>query len=221
MNAKLRRRLVVVTGLIIIVVVAVIAVVSASTNSQKLNVAQAASGEFTGKKVQVTGLVVDNSYSYSGNELRFAIYDENSNEAVQLKVIYDKGVSATFGNQVKAICTGIIGDDGVLRCSELVTQCPSKYENATDALNIEQLLGYGDDIIGKPVKVVGTVKAGSLKPAGQGDRFVISDAASGKELTVRFDGALANEIGEGTVVVLTGALGQSQRFEATDVALKA
>jgi cytochrome c-type biogenesis protein CcmE len=221
MNAKLRRRLVVVTGVIIIVVVVVIAVVSASTNAQKLNVAQAANGEYAGKKVQVTGLVVDNSYSYSGNELRFAIYDEGASEAVQLRVVYDKGVSATFGNQVKAICTGVIDGDGVLRCSELVTQCPSKYENATDALNVEQLLGYGDAIVGKPVKVVGMVKDGSLKPAGQGDRFVISDAASGEELAVRFDGALANEISEGTVVVLTGALDQSKRFEATDVALKA
>ena len=47
-------------------------------------------------------------------------------------MIYQGAASSTFGDDVTAICTGRVGDDGVLRCSELVTKCPSKYEGAGD-----------------------------------------------------------------------------------------
>lgn len=72
---------------------------------------------------------------------------------LQLEVRYDGAASSTFGNDVTAICTGKINDAGVLECSELVTKCPSKYENADSALTVEQLLGYGESVYGKVVKV--------------------------------------------------------------------
>ena len=77
-------------------------------------------------------------------------------------------LSATFGNDVVAICTGKIDDQGVLRCSELVTKCPSKYENASEALDIARLLEYGEGVYDKPVKVAGIVKAGTLVSVGKG-----------------------------------------------------
>lgn len=55
----------------------------------------------------------------------------------------------------------------MLECSELVTKCPSKYENADSALTVEQLLGYGESVYGKVVKVAGSVGAGSLKAAAR------------------------------------------------------
>ncbi len=81
---------------------------------------------------------------------------------------YDGAASSTFGNGVTAICTGKIveGEGGLeLVCSELVTKCPSKYESATDALSVTNLLDYGDSIINTTVKLKGTVKAGTLTSA--------------------------------------------------------
>jgi cytochrome c-type biogenesis protein CcmE len=262
----LKRRLVVVTGVIVIVVAVVLAIVASSTSARTINVAEAVSGSFNGVKVQVTGKVVDNSYSLDGNVLSFSIYEDTddadgtngtnsagSTDAAsggssgssagntdattsaprQLKVRYDRGVSATFGNQVTAICTGTIGEDGVLVCTELVTKCPSKYENSTDALSVSQLLSYGEQIVGKPVKVTGTIQAGTLKSAAEGqDRFVVigADSAGGAgvagstgdpiELPVAYSGALSDEVRDGSEVVLTGALDNKGRFEATDVALR-
>ncbi|MDR1013501.1 MAG: cytochrome c maturation protein CcmE [Coriobacteriales bacterium] len=243
MNSRLRRRLIVVTGVIVIVVVAVLAIVAGTTASRVVSVAEAASGSYIGTKVQVTGKVVDNSYAIDGNVLTFAIYDEDEPSQPQLRVSYDKGVSATFGNQVSAICTGVIDPAGILLCTELVTKCPSKYENSADALTVGQLLSYGEQIVGKPVKVTGALKAGTLSPVGGGERFVLvgegsgdkdgasaapaDDSASGGAapapadgLPVLYDGALSDEVGDGSSLVLTGWLNSSGQFEATDVALK-
>ena len=130
-------------------------------------------------------------------------------------------MSATFGNTGTAICTGKMGQDGVLNCSELVTKCPSKYENATDALSVGQLLGYGDGIVGNTVKVSGVVKDGTLKAAGEGDRLVIVDAGNAADqLAVLFDGALSEDIADGSSLVLTGSMDEQGKFAATDVALE-
>jgi cytochrome c-type biogenesis protein CcmE len=226
-----------VTGVIVIVIVSVLAVVAASTASKTISVAQAASGEFVGTKVQVTGKVVDNSYSLEGNVLSFSIYeDEEATDGggeaspstasggarPQIKVIYDQGVSATFGNQVTAICTGTIDAAGVLVCSKLVTKCPSKYESSVDAFDIAQMLSYGESIVGKPVKVTGTIQAGTLASSlGSGPRFVLTNGAAGDEVPVFFDGGLAEDVTwEGSEVVLTGSIDSGGRFEATVVALK-
>ncbi len=136
-----------------------------------------------------------------------------------LSVRYEGGVSATFGNDVTAICTGKIADDGVLHATELVTKCPSKYENASSALSISDLLGYGDSVVGKTVKVAGSVK-GSLKAAGSAERFVLADANSAQSISVSFDGALSDEIAEGSSLVVTGSLNADGTFAATDVALE-
>jgi len=220
LNNKLKRRLIVVTGVIVIVIVSVLAIVGSAGSSKIITVAQAASGSHNGTKVQVTGKVLPNSFAFSGSVLTFSIYDDESGPNTTVKVVYEQGVSSTFGNDVIAICTGKLDDDGVLRCTELVTKCPSKYESAADALSVEKLLSYGQDIIGNPVKVTGVVKAGSLKPAGQKDRFIITDPSGGRELSIQFDGALSAEIKDGSTVVITGALSSTNTFAATGVALK-
>jgi cytochrome c-type biogenesis protein CcmE len=219
-NIKLKRRLGVVTGVIIVVILVVLAIVGSSTASKTVTVADAASGSFNGSKVQVTGKVVDNSYSTADDVLTFSIYDDEADPATELLVKYDKGLSATFGNQVTAICTGTIDKSGVLICTELVTKCPSKYENATDALGVSQLLSYGEGIHDKPVKVTGIVKTGTLKPAGQGDRLVLIDVDDGAELPIRYSEAMSDTIADGSVLVVTGSLSATGSFTATDVALK-
>ena len=220
MNAKMKKRMIAVSGVIVIVLILVLAFVGGNTAATTLSVAEAAENPQAGQKVQVSGNVVQDSFTTTDNVLTFKIYDPEGDPATHLEVRYDGAASSTFGNDVTAICTGKINEAGVLECSNLVTKCPSKYENAADALMVSQLLGYGDDVIGKVVKVSGTVKAGPLSAAGRGDRVVLVETADGSELPVAFDDALSEDVADGTAVVLTGALTEDGKFAATDVALE-
>ncbi len=82
-----------------------------------------------------------------------------------------------------------------------------------------RLLGYGPDMVGTMVKVTGTVAPGTLKPAGEGQRFVVTDGT--EEMGVMFDGALSEEVADGATVVITGSLNNDGDFDATEVALQA
>lgn len=220
MNAKMKKRTIAVSGVIVIVLILVLAFVGGNTAATTMSIAEAAENPQAGQKVQVSGNVVQDSFSTSNDVLTFKIYDPEGDPATQLEVRYDGAASSTFGNDVTAICTGKINDAGVLECSELVTKCPSKYENADSALTVEQLLGYGESVYGNVVKVAGSVGAGSLKAAGQGDRFILVDAETGDSMPVVFEGALSDGIADGSAVVLTGSLGDDGKFAATDVALE-
>lgn len=219
MNTKMKRRLVVVTGIIVIVLVVILAVVGGSSSAKAVTIADVSNNQYVDQKIQVSGNVVENSFETEGNVLTFDIYDPQGDALQYLRVSYEGGVAATFGNDVTAICTGKIGSDGVLHASELVTKCPSKYENSSDALGVAQLTSYGDSVLDKPVKVTGTVKAGTLAAAGQGDRFVLMDADGSTELPVLFNDALSDEVKDGSTLVLTGSLNEDGKFHATDVAL--
>lgn len=220
MNAKMKKRMIAVSGVIVIVLILVLAFVGGNTAATTLSVAEAAENPQAGQKVQVSGNVVQDSFSTTDNVLTFKIYDPEGDPATQLEVRYDGAASSTFGNDVTAICTGKIDEGGVLQCSNLVTKCPSKYENADSALTVGQLLGYGDDVVGKVVKVAGPIEAGTLTAAGNGDRFAIADTEGGETLAVTFDGALSDEVTDGATVVLTGSIGSDGKFAATDVALE-
>lgn len=220
MNAKMKKRMIAVSGVIVIVLILVLAFVGGNTAATTMSIAEAAENPQAGQKVQVSGNVVQDSFSTSNDVLTFKIYDPEGGPATQLEVRYDGAASSTFGNDVTAICTGKINDAGVLECSELVTKCPSKYENADSALTVEQLLGYGESVYGNVVKVAGSVGAGSLKAAGQGDRFILVDAETGDSMPVVFEGALSDGIADGSAVVLTGSLGADGKFAAADVALE-
>lgn len=220
-NAKMKRRLGAVTGVIVIVLVLVLAIVGGNSAAKTVSVAEAL--ELQGdNKIQVTGNVVENSFSIEGDVLTFKIYDAEADQAAtqQLDVRYDGGVSATFGNDVTAICTGKKSAEGVLNCSELVTKCPSKYESGVDALSVTGLLEYGDKVLNKPVKVAGVMKAGTLSGVDADVRFAIVDSESGDELSVKYVGALSDDTAEGSSVVLTGSIGADGAFTATDVALE-
>lgn len=220
MNAKTKRRMVVVTGVIVIVLVVILAVVGGTSSAKTVSVAEAATGNYADQKIQVSGNVVENSFVTEGNVLTFDISDPDDSMAQQLRVRYEGDVSATFGNDVTAICTGKIGQDGVLNASELVTKCPSKYENSASALTVSQLTGYGDEVVDKPVKVTGAVKSGTLKAAGAGDRFALVDPDNGEELAVEYDGAISEDVKDGATLVLTGSMNAQGKFTATDVALE-
>ena len=221
MNSKTKQRLIVVTGIIVVALIVVLAVVGGGSAAKAISLAEAASGQYDNQRIQVSGSVVPDSYSTSDDVLTFRIYDPES-ESDTLDVLYEGSVSATFGNDVTAICTGKIGDDGVLACSELVTKCPSKYESSEEALSVARLLDYGEKVYDKPVKVAGVVVAQSQHAAGEGDRFSIADADDASlTVPVLYDGALSEEtIADGATVVLTGDLGADGKFSATNVAIE-
>jgi cytochrome c-type biogenesis protein CcmE len=221
-NSKTKRRLVVVTGIVVILIIIVLAVVGGSSAAKTITVAQAVDGSNNGQRVQVTGTVVDNSYSTEGSTLSFDVYDPDGDANDILHIVYNGSASSTFGNGVQAICTGTLSDDGTtLNCTELETKCPSKYENATEALTVSRLLEYGDSVVDKTVKVTGTIKAGTLADATSDVRFVVVDTDdTSVEMSVHFDGGIPEGVGEGTEVVLTGSLADDGTFTATDVAQK-
>jgi len=226
MNAKMKKRLIAVTGVIVIVAIVLLAVVGGGSAAKTVKVAEALQVK-DDAKIEVTGNVVENSFAIDGNGLTFAIYDAEADPAaaVTLPVHYEGGVSATFGNDVTAICTGRMNSQGVLECAELVTKCPSKYESVEGALTIADLMEYGDKVIDKPVKVAGVIAAGTLVGVDSDIRFSITDEAApdGVEpmlLRVRYDGGLPEEVVVGSRVVLTGALAADGSFVATNVALE-
>ena len=105
MNAKMKRRMVVVTGVIVIVLIVVLTVVGSGTSAKTVSVSDAASGAYAGERIQVSGNVVENSFYTEDNVLVFDIYDPEGDAGQKLNVRYDQGVSATFGNDVTAICS--------------------------------------------------------------------------------------------------------------------
>lgn len=222
MNAKTKRRMGVVTGVIIIVLLITLAVVGGNAAARSVTVAEALALE-DDAKIQVTGNVVENSFDIQGNTLTFQIYDPDADpDAVQqLAVRYDGGVAATFGNDVTAICTGKKNAEGTLVCSELVTKCPSKYENATNSLSVSQLLGYGDKVVNKPVIVSGTIGEGGTAGVDADERFTLVDPSTSESVPVEFMGALPDGMIAGARVVLTGSIGSDGRFTATNVAFEA
>ncbi len=221
MNSKTKRRMGVVTGLIVIVLIVVLAVVGGNSAARTVSIAEALEIN-NDAKIQVTGNVVENSFSINDDVLTFQIYDnqEDADAKKPLDVRYEGGVAATFGNDVTAICTGKMSSEGYLNCSELVTKCPSKYENAEGALGVEELLTYGDAVLNKPVKVFGVVKPGTIAGVDAEDRFILLDSGSAYELHVKFAGALPDGFDEGSKAVLTGSINADGLFVATNVALE-
>ena len=114
MNAKMKKRMIAVSGVIIIVLILVLAFVGGNTAATTMSIAEAAENPQAGQKVQVSGNVVQDSFSTSNDVLTFKIYDPEGDPATQLEVRYDGAASSTFGNDVTAICTGKINDAGVL-----------------------------------------------------------------------------------------------------------
>ena len=130
MRSKMKRRLGIVSVVVAVVLVAVLAVAGGNTAAKSVSIADAVNGDMQGQKIQVSGNVVDDSYTSEGDVLTFAIYDPNTSSSEQLVVRYVGSASSTFGNDVTAICTGKIDSDGILQATELITKCPSKYEGA-------------------------------------------------------------------------------------------
>ena len=75
MNKKMKRRLAVVSGVIVIVLILVLAIVSGGNAAKSVTIAELSASSYENQKVQVSGAVVDNSFSTANGTLSFDIYD--------------------------------------------------------------------------------------------------------------------------------------------------
>lgn len=218
MNSQAKKRLTLVGLIVVVVALVLFAVLGASGTARSLTVAEAAAGEYDGKKVQVSGTVVDDSYVTEGTTAVFEIYDEDDPSAT-LAVRYDGALPSSFGNGVTAICTGTV-EGGTLTCTELVTKCPSKYESAEGAVTVETLVNNASAYADTEVKVAGYVTEGTLADVSADVRFNLN--SQGSSIDVVYDGALPDGCEEGTAVVVTGTVSEDgTTFTASDVAVNA
>ncbi|MCE5203400.1 MAG: cytochrome c maturation protein CcmE [Coriobacteriales bacterium] len=222
MNKRARQRLIGVTVLVLVVVGAIIfgASQGVGAGAYKKSVAEVLQDDsLIGKQVQVQGPVVPGSWTPGSDPLTFSIRQMDDDNGPTLGVVWDGPVPSAFGDGTIAIVTGIVGEDKVVTAKTLITQCPSKYASATDALTVDALLK--SDLMGKPVAITGYVVNGSIQPAGTDPRFVVGTMSSGgTTIDVTWDGALPQGFEEGVKVVIKGSLTSSGTYQATDVALE-
>jgi len=224
-NKRARNRLIGVTAIVLLAIIAIFASIGGRGGTAYYkSVKEAASdAALQGQRIKVGGAVVAGSWDKKSNPMRFTIRDEKdtAGSGPTVKVVYNGAVPSTFGDGVTAIVTGELSADGAIAADEMITKCPSKYESATGALPLADLVGRGEELTGKTVKATGYVKAGTIAPPGGGARFIVTaETAGGKEVAVVFEGALPSGMTDGSQVVLTGALEADGNFVATNVALE-
>lgn len=223
MNTRTKNRLILAVCLIAAALVASFALWRLDDRSASVEVAQAASGAYEGKNIQVSGVVVNDSLQVAEGKAYFTITGEQGQADIStpLAVIYEGPMPATFGNGVVALCTGRM-DQQVLNCSQLITKCPSKYESAQGALTVDQLRASSERSADE-LKVAGTIVPGSLQTTTQGTQTLVrfDIESEGASVTVVYAGEVSKEFADGTAVVIRGVLRDDQTFEARDVAIDA
>lgn len=213
MNKKAQRRLVVVGGIVVIAMLVIVAIAGAGGSASSLTVGDILTGEYDGKKVQVTGSVVADSITSEGSAAVFEITPEGEDGSEAVQVRYDGALPATFGAGVVAICTGTVENTDEIACTELVTKCPSKYESAEGSLTVKGLTDQAGTMVGKDTKVCGYVR-GAVNAVDADVRFTIE--SQGATIDVVWDGGMDEAVGDGTAVVVSGHLAEDGTFQATE-----
>lgn len=210
MNKRARTRLIVVTVAIAVIAVASYFVLQGSGQSL-LTVKAIKAGEVdAGTRVKATGVVADGSWDGSANPMRFAIKDDGA-DGPTLAVVYGGTVPSGFGDKTMVTLTGALNGRGEFEATEMMTQCPSKYESQKP-FAIGELLADKANATGVTVRITGTVTEGL-----EGGRFTVADsAASTATLDVIFGGTLDGLV-EGAVIEAAGQLDRSGTFKATGV----
>ena len=219
MNKKAKSRLIVVGGIVVVVMLVIIAVAGSGGAASSLSIDEVRTGDYVGKKVQVSGSVVADSLESDDAGAHFEIQPETDADSAAsggevLVVHYDGALPATFGTGVVAICTGTVESDCSLTCTEMVTKCPSKYESAEGSLTVKGLLDQADSMVGTETKVCGYVRGDVLAvDAPEGYRFTLE--SQGANINVVWDGGVDEAVGDGTALVVTGSLNADGTFTAS------
>jgi cytochrome c-type biogenesis protein CcmE len=223
-NKRAKNRLIGVTAIILIAVAAIFFGLGGKQAAYFRTVEEISSDAgLQGERVKAGGLVVPGSWDKKSNPMTFVIRDETDTKGTgpTIKVVYNGSVPSTFGDGVTAIVTGKLGADRTISADEMITKCPSKYESATGALPVGDLIGKGESMVGKTVKTTGYVKAGTIAAPGGDARFVVTATKDGgAEVAVVYEGALPAGMVDSSQVVLTGAIEKDGKFVATDVSLE-
>jgi len=222
MNSRAKRRLAVVTALIVVAIGALSWFTRlGDAAATPVSVADAlADGALVGTQIEVTGEVVPGSWNAGAVPFEFDMRDSGTSDSGTLTIVWGQVIPSSFGDGTTATVTGKLGEDDTIVARTLVTQCPSKYESATNALTVADARARAMELAGVTLKVTGHVAAGTVGDAGADSRFGIADGAAGVEvLDVSFAGALPDAFTEGVQVVLTGSLREDGGFECTGLAI--
>ena len=222
MNKRAKQRLIGVTILIFVVIGALIGFTRlGNAAATPVSIEDVLADEtLVGKQIEVTGQVVAGSWISGAKPFVFEIEDNENSESGRIRVVWNDVVPGSFGDGTTATVTGTIGEDGSVEAKYLVTKCPSKYESATGALTVNDVLNRASQFKGATVKVTGFIVAGSIKEAGAPVRFEITDNADGgTALPVAFGGGLSDEAVDGAKVVITGSIEADGIFQCAEVAL--
>jgi cytochrome c-type biogenesis protein CcmE len=221
-NKRARMRLIGVTAIILVAIAAIILGAGGKQGAYYKTVKDITSDKsLVGKRVRVGGAVVTGSWDKKSNPMRFAIREEgdDSQTGPTINVVYNGTVPSTFGDGVVAIVTGDLSADGTIDSNDMITKCPSKYQSATGAMSVADLLRGGADLAGKSVKVTGFV-IGDVQPPGGSVRFTVANTAAGDQtVDVLYDGAIPAGMTAGSKVVLGGSLDSNGTFDALSVAI--
>ena len=223
MNKRARNRLIGITAIILLLLVALFFTVMNKSAATNLTVKEFATQKVDGKRVQVSGTVVNGSWDKQTNPMSFKIRDDadTAGTGPTINIQYTGSLPDTFGDGVQAIITGnYVAQGSFIKSTQMTTKCPSKYASETDAYTVEALLQRASAMAGIPIKVSGVIKAGSLGAPGADPRFVLLNAAGAtQELPVQFSGGLPDTVKENSKVVITGELDAQGTFGATAVSL--
>jgi cytochrome c-type biogenesis protein CcmE len=220
-NKRARNRLIGVTAIVVLIIVVVLVTTMQSNGAYSKSVDEVLKDRsLVGKRVRVSGSVVPGSWNKGSNPMLFTIKAENGGAGGVIKVAYNGAAPNTFGDGVVAIVTGTLEPGGVIQSSDMITKCPSKYESATGAMTVANLLA--DKNLGITfTKVTGYVVPNSLVAPGSGERFKLADKADGTGATVSvaYAGAVPNGMTAGKKIVVSGKPKTDGTFAATQVAV--
>ncbi len=223
MNKRAKQRLIGVTILIIVAIGALIGLTRlGNATATPVTIADVVSdGSLVGKQVEITGQVVAGSWVSGAKPFIFEIEDAENEDSDRVRIVWNDVVPGSFGDGTTATVTGTIAEDGSVDAKYLVTKCPSKYESATGALTVNDVINRADELSGAAtIKVTGYVVAGSIAEAGAPVRFRIADdTGDATALDVAFGGGLPDDLADGSKVVITGSLEADGVFQCAEVAL--
>ncbi len=215
MNKRARNRLIGVTAIILVIAVAGFLTLTNSGETNKKPSELLADKSLIGQRLKVAGTVVDDSWNGKANPMLFSVRDDDKTDGPELKVSYGGVVPSSFGNKTKAILTGTLSKDGVFEATDMLTQCPSKYQSGATAESVSMLLSQGQTVAGKPMKVLGYMST----DLENGVFTLQESSAGGKTIQVSFSGPTKSDMKLGATVEVGGELGKDGVFNAAEVTL--
>jgi len=223
MNARARTRVIGLSAVLVILAVAALVFFLFNGSSLSLTVDRLYNSEnrYVGETIQLSGTVASGSWDRTANPMVFKAFDEESDSGHEVTVIFEGVPPANFGDGTGIIVTGMVEEGHVIRSSQMVTVCPSRYETSDNTLPVYALFDMESelDMSGIPVRVSARVVNGSITPPGEDIRLTVHDIENPTiEMPVRFSGGLADTVQDGTPVVLTGHLNEDGTFDAEVVA---